>query len=275
MARIRTIKPEFPHAESMGRVGRDARLLFIELWTICDDEGKCRAAPRMLASLLFPYDDDAPHLIDGWLAELAGEGCIELYAVDGAHYLRVVNWSKHQRIEKASASKFPDPSPNPREEIPRIKEGIKEGIKEREREATTARAGKLPSDWKPDEEDLAWATASRPDLGPALIAAETERFCNHAKANERTAHRWGPNWRNWISKAHPPKAPPARSFVDPSAATTVNSDSESQWRARLKAYTAGAFWLEGDWGPRPESGASRVPVAVLAEWQTRQIAEAA
>jgi hypothetical protein len=107
MARIRTIKPEFPHSESMGRVSRDARLLFVELWCICDDHGRTRAASRMLASLLFPYDDDAPRLIDGWLAELEREGCIVVYERDGSRYLEVRNWLKHQKIDKPSRPMFP------------------------------------------------------------------------------------------------------------------------------------------------------------------------
>lgn len=107
MARIRSIKPEFPHSESMGRVSRDARLLFVQLWTICDDSGRTRAASRMLASLLYPYDDDAPGLIDTWLAELEAEQCIVRYRVDGSTYLQVCNWLNHQRIDKPSASKVP------------------------------------------------------------------------------------------------------------------------------------------------------------------------
>jgi hypothetical protein len=107
MARIRTIKPEFPQSESMGRVSRDARLLFVELWTICDDAGRTRAASRMLASLLFPYDDDAPALIDGWLGELEAEGCIVRYAIDGTTYLQIAKWLSHQKIDKPSPSRFP------------------------------------------------------------------------------------------------------------------------------------------------------------------------
>lgn len=107
MARIRTIKPEFPQSESMGRISRDARLLFVELWTICDDSGRTRAASRMLASLLFPYDDDAPGLIDGWLDELEAEGCIVRYTAEGASYLEVRNWLSHQKIDKPSQSKIP------------------------------------------------------------------------------------------------------------------------------------------------------------------------
>ena len=115
MARIRTIKPEFPHSESMGRVSRDARLLFVMLFTIVDDEGRARAATRMLASLLFPYDDDANAHLAGWLAELEGENCVELYEVDGNAYLRIANWSAHQRIDKPSRSRLPAPPAKPDE----------------------------------------------------------------------------------------------------------------------------------------------------------------
>ena len=107
MARIRTIKPEFPQSESMGRVSRDARLLFIQLWTLCDDSGRTRAASRMLASLLFPYDNDAGTLIDGWLEELEREECIVRYSVDGSTYLQILKWLNHQKIDKPSQSKIP------------------------------------------------------------------------------------------------------------------------------------------------------------------------
>jgi hypothetical protein len=108
VARIRTIKPEFPQSESMGRVSRDARLLFIQLWTICDDSGRTRGNSRMLASLLFPYDDDAPKLLDGWIAELERESCVVRYSADGATYLQVCNWLNHQKIDKPSPSKLPE-----------------------------------------------------------------------------------------------------------------------------------------------------------------------
>jgi hypothetical protein len=107
MGRIRTIKPEFPQSQSMGRVSREARLLFVLLWTLADDSGRTRAASRMLASLLYPYDDDAPRLISGWLEELATVNAIVLYTVDGDDYLEVRNWLKHQKIDKPSKSKFP------------------------------------------------------------------------------------------------------------------------------------------------------------------------
>jgi hypothetical protein len=107
MARIRCIKPEFPHSESMGRVSRDARLAFILLWTIADDAGRLRGNSRMLASLLYPYDSDAPRLIDRWLGELEAEGCVIRYIIDGNQYLEVRNWLSHQRIDRPTPSKIP------------------------------------------------------------------------------------------------------------------------------------------------------------------------
>jgi len=119
MARIRCIKPEFPQSESMGRVSRDARLLFVLLWTQADDEGRLRGASRLLAGLLFPYDDDATRKIDVWLKELVAEGCIVCYSENGNAYLQICNWLAHQKIDRPSTSKFPPPreySTSPRED---------------------------------------------------------------------------------------------------------------------------------------------------------------
>ena len=107
MARIRTIKPEFPQSESMGRVSRESRLCFVLLWTLADDAGRLRGNSRMLASLLYPYDDDAKKHIDSWLDQLSSEGCITRYEVDGTSYIQVNNWAAHQKIDKPSASKLP------------------------------------------------------------------------------------------------------------------------------------------------------------------------
>jgi hypothetical protein len=140
MARIRTIKPEFPQSESMGRVSRDARLLFVMLWTISDDHGRSRAHSRMLASLLFPYDDDAGILLPKWLDELEKEGCIRLYKHSGSQYLQITKWNTHQKIDKPSKPQFPgmdDGIDEARESVASIRElSSEEGIKDQGREGT-------------------------------------------------------------------------------------------------------------------------------------------
>ena len=118
MPRIRTIKPEFTQSESIGRLSRDARLLFIQLWTLVDDSSRARASSRLLASLLYPYDDDAGGLMDGWLSELEAGGFVRRYRVDGTTYLDIPKWLKHQKIDRPSPSRLPEfdePSTSPRE----------------------------------------------------------------------------------------------------------------------------------------------------------------
>lgn len=105
--RIRSIKPEFWESESLGRVSREARLLFIGLFSCCDDLGRARASSRLLASRLYPYDDDAFKKLPGWIAELEKQGCIRLYQVEGEAYLDIPKWRNHQKIDKPSSSKLP------------------------------------------------------------------------------------------------------------------------------------------------------------------------
>ncbi len=108
IARIRTIKPEFVESESIGELSRDARLLFVQLWTFVDDLGRARASSRLLASRLYPYDEDAPDLIDGWLGELVNHGHVRLYEDEGHIYLDIPKWLEHQKIDHPSKSRLPE-----------------------------------------------------------------------------------------------------------------------------------------------------------------------
>ena len=114
MARIRTIQPNFPRSTSMARVSRDARLLFVLLWTVADDAGRARAAPDGLAALLYASDPDAPMCLPGWLDELEREGSIERYTAGEVEYLRVVRWRKHQKIDRPTPSRLPAAPSEPR-----------------------------------------------------------------------------------------------------------------------------------------------------------------
>lgn len=110
MARIRTIKPEFPEDEKLGACSRDARLLFVLIWTLCDDHGRFRASAVFLRTHLYPYDlDIGPHDVAAWLEELTAKRRVQLYEVDGETYGHVVNWPKHQRVDNAGKPLYPDP----------------------------------------------------------------------------------------------------------------------------------------------------------------------
>jgi hypothetical protein len=107
MARARTIKPHFMRSRSMRAVSGLARLTFIQLWLVADDEGRLAAHPRLLAHLLYPDDREAADRLPGWLDELEDQHCIERYSVDRLEYLRIVNWRRHQKIYHPTPSRLP------------------------------------------------------------------------------------------------------------------------------------------------------------------------
>jgi hypothetical protein len=94
-------------SETLGTITREARLFFILLWTFADDSGRARASSRILASFLYPFDNDAIDHIDDWMGELEGIDAIRLYRVESTTYLEITNWCKHQKIDKPSASRLP------------------------------------------------------------------------------------------------------------------------------------------------------------------------
>jgi hypothetical protein len=81
--RIRTLKPETWQDEKIGRVSRDARLLFVGLITLADDDGRFRSLPTQVLGHIFPYDADAPKKLERWMRELTDEGLVVIYTREG------------------------------------------------------------------------------------------------------------------------------------------------------------------------------------------------
>ena len=93
----------------MGNVSREARLLFIQLWTVADDAGRLRDDPRYLAYALYPRDDDAERHIRFWLGELERQECIRQYRNGCASFIAVTNWLRHQKIAHPTRSRIAAP----------------------------------------------------------------------------------------------------------------------------------------------------------------------
>jgi hypothetical protein len=108
--RIRTIKPELWQDEKVGGLSRDARLLFIGLVTMADDEGRLRALPAVILGHCLPYDTDALRKVEAWLAEVAASGLVTRYVVDGNPYVQINGWTRHQVINRPTRSDLP-PAP--------------------------------------------------------------------------------------------------------------------------------------------------------------------
>lgn len=104
--RIRTIKPEFWANEKMAGMPDAARLLAIGLLNYADDDGFFWANEKMIRGALCPFDDDST-IIRRSLAQLASIGYIRLgKAEDGRECGEVVNFSKHQRIDRPKPSEI-------------------------------------------------------------------------------------------------------------------------------------------------------------------------
>ncbi len=104
--RIRTVKPEFWGHPVFARQPDDVRLAAIGLLNISDDEGYFLASPALIRSSLWPFDEDSTRA-RRVLATLTNEGWIEVreHLSHGPIGL-VVNFTKHQRIDRPSLSKI-------------------------------------------------------------------------------------------------------------------------------------------------------------------------
>ena len=137
MARKRMIDPEFWSDEEIGGWSFQARLFYIGLWNFADDEGRFKAHPKLLKSQIFPYDERIN--IESLKKEVSCK--IQWYESNNQIYGYLLNFLKHQRIERPSLSKLPIPpqftesSPNPHrilgegsclKEVNRSKENLKE-----------------------------------------------------------------------------------------------------------------------------------------------------
>jgi hypothetical protein len=258
MARIRTIKPEFFTSSDIVALSPLARLLFIGLWQVADREGRMKWRPADFKLQILPGDQCD---IDALCGEIVERGLVVLYGDELAY---IPTFLEHQSInprEHPSKLTPPDACPtrahasNPDLHAQRGKEGKgKEGN-------ALARAPRLshelPEDWKPSDEDRSWAVQARPDLTPAQLETETERFRNHAKANNRTAFAWGPNWRNWVSKAQPPPAPKPQPGQTPITAP-------EPWEQRMAAWRSKKFWMPM-WGPKPGEPGCAAPKNLMGQ----------
>ncbi len=105
MARKRVIDPEFWLDEDLAKLTPHARLLYIGLWNICDDNyATFPNRPEWIKIQIFPYESAN---ILGLLAELSESGKIKPFTHDEKPYYFIKNFFKWQRIDKPSAPKYP------------------------------------------------------------------------------------------------------------------------------------------------------------------------
>ena len=114
--RIRSVKPEFWRSDDIASLSREERLLFIGLWSYVDDNGVGIDDYRLIASDLFPLDEDQKEtreFVSESLANLSRRSLIARYEVDGKRYLHVSTWKTHQRVDNPNKTRFPLPVAEP------------------------------------------------------------------------------------------------------------------------------------------------------------------
>lgn len=107
MARARNIKPGFFTNDQLAEAEPLARLLFAGLWCFADREGRLHDRPKRIKAEILPYDDCD---VDKLLESLVELGFVVRYEVDGARYIQIINFGKHQNPHvKEQASEIPAP----------------------------------------------------------------------------------------------------------------------------------------------------------------------
>lgn len=197
--RIRTLKPETWADERISAMSRDARLLFVGMVTLADDEGRFRARRSELVGSLFPDDSDAYGLIDGWVNEIKRSGSIVFYVVDATPYGAFRHWKRHQRINRPTPSELPAPPDRKIVRDNRVKTHDASGnfkktaIPERVRRAVARAAGGEPGretvalcHWCGAKGQIAWTTLpdGRPSSWVKFIGLELDHKEPESKGGE-------------------------------------------------------------------------------------------
>jgi hypothetical protein len=106
MARARLLKIGFFENEVLAEKPPIVRLTFAGLWLLADRDGRLEDRPVRIRGQLFPYDTGVD--VDDCLGQLAADGFIERYAVDGARYIWIPKFNVHQSPHMREAlSKIP------------------------------------------------------------------------------------------------------------------------------------------------------------------------
>lgn len=143
--RIRSVKPEMWADEKIGDISRDARLLFIGLITMADDDGRMRAQPAAIIGHVFPYDEISSRQLEKWLVEIASVGLLLRYEHKSKPYIALLGWEKHQRINRKTGSELPTPPGSPGAHLTESSVSDDGAISEDARsDQSLVRAGALP-----------------------------------------------------------------------------------------------------------------------------------
>lgn len=99
------LNPDFWLDEDLAKVSPHARLLYMGLWGICDDNyATFPDRPEWIKIQVFPYDEVS---VRGLLDELEMIAKIIKFPADGKIWWYIKNFHKHQKVDRPSRPKYP------------------------------------------------------------------------------------------------------------------------------------------------------------------------
>lgn len=103
------LNPEFWLDEEIASLSPYARLLYMGLWGICDDNyATLPNQAGWIKAQIFPYEEvDTRRLLD----ELSNKGKLILFVSDGKEFWFIKNFFKYQTIDRPSKPKYPEYTP--------------------------------------------------------------------------------------------------------------------------------------------------------------------
>lgn len=188
MARIRTVKPEFFDDEKMGKISRDARLTIIGMLVLSDDYGVVKGHPLWLKSRIFPYDDLSNSDFCEFLKEIETVGIIRPFKNNDEQYYHIVNFKKHQVVEKPSKNRNPLPpdefkKPGPEKTLPDYSPTTPQPVTKKERKEV-----EVEREMEREKDNVPIGTLSgKPDVESEKPADKEEHETDSGKKDESSS----------------------------------------------------------------------------------------
>lgn len=111
MANKRMLHASIWESTQFTRMKDKAKLLYIGLITIADDDGRFKADPKLLRAKIFPFDKIGSKRITILLESIQNEKLIRLYEINNESFGFHPNWDKYQTLRKDRLKPSNIPSP--------------------------------------------------------------------------------------------------------------------------------------------------------------------
>lgn len=104
--KIRSVRPEFFADPTLADLSHAARILYIGLWCIADDDGRGEWLPKQIDGQIFPLETVNIHAL---LEQLVSSERVVRYTDGDRDYFYIPTFTKYQKPNRKYDSKLPDP----------------------------------------------------------------------------------------------------------------------------------------------------------------------